>query len=74
MKKQRPLSISIALLTFLMLGCAAEVSHTEPTETEPTVTSEAIAQQQKSTVAPTPENLGNPFVVVPDSGHTQISG
>jgi Electron transfer DM13 len=75
MKIQRPLSISIAFLTFLIFGCAAEVSKTEPTVTPAAIASTpSVTPSEDPKIAGTPESSSRPFVVVPNGEHTQISG
>jgi Electron transfer DM13 len=75
MNIQRPLSISIGLLTFLIGGCAAEVPKTgSEVIPETSVSRVTLTPSEVPKTAATPESSGSPFVVVPNSGHTQISG
>lgn len=75
MKIQQPLSISISLLIFFLLGCAAEVSQLGSTGTPEAIASTpSVVPSATPKTAQTPDNSGSSFVVVPNSGHTEISG
>lgn len=75
MKRQRPLSISIGLLTLIIFGCTPEVSKTEYTVTPKAIASTPeVAPSEAPKTAETSEILSRPFVVVPNGEHTQISG
>lgn len=75
MNRPRSLSIAIGFLTFIAIGCAAKVSQTEPAVTPKAIASASpVTPSAAPKTAQTPESSGSPFVVVPNSGHTQISG
>ncbi|RMG12377.1 MAG: electron transfer flavoprotein [Cyanobacteria bacterium J055] len=75
MNRQRSLLIAIGFLTFLAIGCTAEVSQTEPAATPEAIASTPpVTPSAAPTTAQTSESSGSPLVVVPNSGHSQISG
>jgi hypothetical protein len=75
MNIQRPLSISISLLTLIILGCTPEVSKIEPTVMPEAIASTpAVAPSEAPKTATTSESSSRPFMVVPNGEHLQISG